>query len=84
VRCWGWSWPRGKAEWIKTGVRDMFKKIDHVEIVTDQPDKTVEFYTQVLEFKIKVQDRIERSSVGVPMNPCVLRPERHGGRTHFV
>ena len=50
----------------------MFKKIDHVEIVTDQPDKTVEFYTQVLGFKIKLRDRIERSLVGVPMNLVYL------------
>jgi catechol 2,3-dioxygenase-like lactoylglutathione lyase family enzyme len=50
----------------------MFKKIDHVEIVTDQPDKTVEFYTQVLGFKIKIRDWIERSPVGVPMNLVYL------------
>jgi catechol 2,3-dioxygenase-like lactoylglutathione lyase family enzyme len=26
----------------------MFKRIDHVEIVTDQLDRTVQFYTEVL------------------------------------
>ena len=50
----------------------MFKKIDHVEIVTDQPDRTVEFYTEVLGFKIKFRDRIDRSSLGVPMNLVYL------------
>ena len=50
----------------------MFKKIDHVEIVTDQPDRTVDFYTQVLGFKVKSRDRIERSSLGVPMNLVYL------------
>ena len=38
----------------------MFKRIDHVEIVTDQPRQTAEFYTEVLGFRIKAQDRIER------------------------
>jgi 4-hydroxyphenylpyruvate dioxygenase-like putative hemolysin len=39
----------------------MFKRIDHVEIVTDQLDRTVQFYTDVLGFKVKTKDRIERS-----------------------
>jgi len=38
----------------------MFKRIDHVEIVTDQPERTAEFYTEVLGFTVKAQDRIER------------------------
>ena len=50
----------------------MFKRIDHVEIVTDRPDVTVEFYTSVLGFKVKARDRIERSSLGVPMNLVYL------------
>jgi glyoxylase I family protein len=50
----------------------MFKRIDHVEIVTDQPDRTVEFYTEVLGFKLKFRDRIERSSLGVPMELVYL------------
>ncbi len=50
----------------------MFKRIDHVEIVTDQMDRTIEFYTEVLGFKIKFRDRIERSSLGVPMNLVYL------------
>ena len=50
----------------------MFKKIDHVEIVTDQLDRTIEFYTEVLGFRIKFRDRIERSSLGVPMDLVYL------------
>jgi glyoxylase I family protein len=50
----------------------MFKRIDHVEIVTDQPARTVEFYTEVLGFKLKFRDRIERSSLGVPMDLMYL------------
>ena len=39
----------------------MFKRIDHVEIVTDKPEETVAFYTEVLGFRIKARDHIERS-----------------------
>jgi len=38
----------------------MFKRIDHVEIVTDRPDETIEFYTAVLGFTVKRRDRVER------------------------
>jgi glyoxylase I family protein len=34
----------------------MFKRIDHVEIVTDQLDRTVQFYTDVLGFTVKARD----------------------------
>ena len=50
----------------------MFKRIDHVEIVTDQLDGTAQFYTDVLGFKIRAKDRIDRSSLGVPMNLVYL------------
>jgi catechol 2,3-dioxygenase-like lactoylglutathione lyase family enzyme len=45
-----------------------FKRIDHVEIVTDQLDRTVQFYTEVLGFTVKARDRIERSGLGVPID----------------
>jgi len=38
----------------------MFKRIDHVEIVTDRPDETVRFYTDILGFSVKARDRVER------------------------
>src|SRR5579863_9510448 len=38
----------------------MFKRIDHVEIVTDRPKETAAFYTEVLGFRVKARDRIER------------------------
>ena len=50
----------------------MFKRIDHVEIVTDQLDRTVQFYTEVLGFTVKARDRIERSGLGVPINLVYL------------
>lgn len=36
----------------------MFKKIDHVEIVTNEPERSFEFYTSVLGFKLKFRDRV--------------------------
>src|SRR5246127_2207990 len=50
----------------------MFKRIDHVEIVTDQLDRTVQFYTEVLGFTVKARDRIERSGQGVPIDLVYL------------
>jgi glyoxylase I family protein len=50
----------------------MFKRIDHVEIVTDQLDRTVQFYTDVLGFRVKARDRIERSGLGVPIDLVYL------------
>lgn len=50
----------------------MFKRIDHVEIVTDQPERSVDFYTRVLGFSVRARQRIDRSHVGVPMNLVYL------------
>jgi catechol 2,3-dioxygenase-like lactoylglutathione lyase family enzyme len=53
----------------------MFKRIDHVEIVTDQLARTVQFYTEVLGFTVKARDRIERSR-------CAHRPGLSGSGRH--
>jgi glyoxylase I family protein len=50
----------------------MFKRIDHVEIVTDQLGRTESFYTDVLGFRVKARDRIERSGLGVPIDLVYL------------
>ena len=50
----------------------MFKRIDHVEIVTDQLERTEQFYTDVLGFTVKLRDRIERSGLGVPIDLVYL------------
>jgi catechol 2,3-dioxygenase-like lactoylglutathione lyase family enzyme len=50
----------------------MFKKIDHVEIVTEQLDRAVQFYTDVLGFKVRVKERIDRSSLGVSLDLVYL------------
>jgi glyoxylase I family protein len=36
----------------------MFKKIDHVEIVTDEPDRAIAFYTNVIGFEVKLRQRV--------------------------
>jgi glyoxylase I family protein len=50
----------------------MFKRIDHVEIVTDQPQRTERFYTEILGFRVKARQQIERSGLGVPMQLAYL------------
>ena len=50
----------------------MFKRIDHVEIVTDQLDRTVQFYTEVLGFTVKARDQIDRSGLDVPIDLVYL------------
>src|SRR5207302_9197839 len=57
---------------VIAGGREMFKRIDHVEIVTDQPERTEEFYTEILGFTVKARDRIERSGLGVPIDLVYL------------
>jgi catechol 2,3-dioxygenase-like lactoylglutathione lyase family enzyme len=50
----------------------MFKKIDHVEIVTGEIERAVRFYTDVLGFKVRARERIERTSFGVPLDLAYL------------
>ena len=50
----------------------MFKRIDHVETVTDQPERTEEFCTDVIGFTVKARDRVERSGLGVPIDLVYL------------
>jgi glyoxylase I family protein len=50
----------------------MFKRIDHVEIVTDKPDETVKFYTDVLGFTVRERDRIPRPGTDTALNLVYL------------
>jgi catechol 2,3-dioxygenase-like lactoylglutathione lyase family enzyme len=50
----------------------MFKKIDHVEIITDDLDRSVDFYINVLGFTPKLRQHIERSTLGVPLDVVLL------------
>lgn len=36
----------------------MFKRIDHVELVTADPERAVRFYTQVLGFTVRSRDSV--------------------------
>jgi len=36
----------------------MFKRIDHIELVTDQPERAVRFYTEVLGFRVRSRDTV--------------------------
>lgn len=55
----------------------MFKRIDHVELVTDEPARAVKFYTEVLGFRLRDRDRIPST----PMGPLDLAYLDLGGTT---
>ncbi len=55
----------------------MFKRIDHVELVTDQPARAVKFYTEVLGFRLRHRDRV----ASTPMGPLELAYLDLGGTT---
>jgi glyoxylase I family protein len=38
----------------------LFKRIDHVEIVTDRLEESIAFYDGVLGFRVRARDRIQR------------------------
>ena len=50
----------------------MFKRIDHIEIVTDRLEPTIAFYTDVLGFTVGARDRIERAGSDVVLNIAYL------------
>ncbi len=51
----------------------MFKKIDHVEIIPRNLERTLKFYTEILGFKIK-----ERKKVGMPPLEEIVYVELNG------
>jgi catechol 2,3-dioxygenase-like lactoylglutathione lyase family enzyme len=42
----------------------MFKRIDHIELLTAQPGRTIDFYTGILGFKVRARDRIPSTPLG--------------------
>jgi glyoxylase I family protein len=42
----------------------MFKRIDHIELVTAHPDRAVEFYTDILGFTVRRRDRVQTTPLG--------------------
>jgi glyoxylase I family protein len=55
----------------------MFKRIDHIELVTDRPDRAVAFYTGVLGFRERSRQRVPAS----PLGPLELVYLELGGTT---
>jgi len=55
----------------------MFKRIDHIELLAAQPERTVAFYTDVLGFKVRHRDRVP----GTPHGPLDLVYLELGGTT---
>jgi len=55
----------------------MFKRIDHIELLTAQPDRTVAFYSDVLGFRERERLRIP----GTPSGPLDLVYLELGGTT---
>ena len=43
----------------------MFKRIDHVELITDQPERTEKFYTEVLGFNVRARSRVPQPNNAV-------------------
>jgi catechol 2,3-dioxygenase-like lactoylglutathione lyase family enzyme len=50
----------------------MFKRIDHVEIVTDKPDETINFYTDILGFTVRERQHLPRPGTDTALNLVYL------------
>ena len=55
----------------------MFKRIDHIELLTARPERAIDFYTGVLGFKVRARDRVP----GTPLGPLELVYLDLGGTT---
>ena len=55
----------------------MFKRIDHIELLTGAPERTIAFYIEVLEFRERERTRIP----GTPLGPLDLVYLELGGTT---
>jgi catechol 2,3-dioxygenase-like lactoylglutathione lyase family enzyme len=55
----------------------MFKRIDHIELLTAQPQRAIDFYTRVLGFRVRASDRVPNT----PMGPLELVYLELGGTT---
>ena len=42
----------------------MFKRIDHIELLTAQPERAERFYTGVLGFTVRHRDRVPQTPQG--------------------
>ena len=42
----------------------MFRRIDHIEVVTARPERAVAFYTEILGFRVRDRQRVPSSPHG--------------------
>ena len=42
----------------------LFRRVDHIELVTAHPERAIEFYTQVLGFTVRSRDRVTAPPLG--------------------
>jgi catechol 2,3-dioxygenase-like lactoylglutathione lyase family enzyme len=42
----------------------MFKRIDHIELLTGDPERVIDFYTSVLGFSVRRRDRVPQTPLG--------------------
>jgi glyoxylase I family protein len=45
-------------------VNGIFKRIDHIELLTEQPERAERFYTGVLGFRVRHRDRVPQTPLG--------------------
>lgn len=50
----------------------MFRRIDHIEIVTDKLEPTIAFYTEVLGFTVGRRDRVAQPGASTALNIAYL------------
>ena len=43
----------------------MFRRIDHIELVTSDPGRAIDFYTRVLGFSLRSRDRVTSTPLGL-------------------
>ncbi len=55
----------------------MFKRIDHIELLTADPQRAIDFYTGVLGFRVRARDRVPQT----PLGPLDLAYLELGGTT---
>jgi catechol 2,3-dioxygenase-like lactoylglutathione lyase family enzyme len=55
----------------------MFKRIDHIELLTAEPERQLRFYTEVLGFRLRKRDRVPAT----PLGPLDLAYLDLGGTT---
>lgn len=50
----------------------IFKRIDHIELVINQPERTILFYSEILGFKAKGQKQVKRADIGAQSHLAYL------------